>query len=163
MLLSPTLVGKFVVRSAEDWTSGYNGWRRGGPASKASDPAQAAPPPSPLAAVFPSPPARPPPAPPPSYPVASPPERVSHLVAPFSSVSATSLLPGFVMSAPVAEATSLLLAAGGGQQMPRAPQPDGFAASAMPTRFVSPTAKILRQHNWLQSLKVSGAQFWLNV
>ena len=61
--------GKFVVRSAEDWTSRYAAWRRGGPAPRGPSPAQAAPSPRPHAKVLPGPLAGPPPSPPSSYPL----------------------------------------------------------------------------------------------
>ena len=62
--------GKFVVHSADDWTSGYTAWRRSGPASRGPGSTPTAPPPS-HPGVIPGPPAGPPPALPSSYPVAS--------------------------------------------------------------------------------------------
>ena len=154
--------GKFVVHSADDWTSGYTAWRRSGPASRGHGSTPTAPPPS-HPGVIPGPPAGPPPAPPSSYPVASPPEPVSYPVAPAPSVLATSLPSAPNGPASVAEPATLLPAGGRGQQMPGAPQPDGLAAAAIPSGFVAPTAETLKQHNWLQSLKASGARFRLDV
>ena len=154
--------GKFVVRSADDWTSGYTAWRRSGPASRGPGPAPTTPSPS-NPGVIPGPPAGPPPAPPSSYPVASPPHPVSYPVAPAPSLLATSPPPASNGPVSVAQPATPLPARGRGQQMPSAPQPDGFSTSAMARGFVAPTAETLKQHNWLQSLKAFGARFRLDV
>jgi hypothetical protein len=132
--------GRFVIRSADDWTSGYTAWRRNGPATKGPGPPSAVPPP-PSPGVIPGPPAGPPPAPLSSYPVASPPQPVSYPVAPAPALPTNPPVSAPTGPASVAGPATLLPTGGREQQMPSAPRPDVSAASAIPSGSVSPRQK----------------------
>ena len=154
--------GRFVTRSADDWTSGYTAWRRNGPATKGPGPPSAVPPP-------PQPRGYPRPA---GWTTAVPFVLLSCCLSPPTCVLPCCSCPSSAYKP--SRLCTYWTGVGGwasnsfpdrGPRAANAQRPAAGCFRGLSDTFgvCLPTAETLQQHNWLQSLKSSGARFRLDV